>query len=116
VMSWSGTVTFALASPYEQGGMVSQAFYRPTAVSVAWKVDYRDWRACHFEGSGALGLNDVTFEVISGAPQEIIAPLGRPDEYDFRLTHPWDQPDRHRPGMSSPTPWVGCSRPGEGRS
>jgi hypothetical protein len=92
VMSWSGNATFALASPYEQGGMVSQGFYRPTAVSVAWKVDYRDWRDCHFEGGGALGLNDVTFEVISGAPQEIIAPLGRPDEYDFRLTHQWDQP------------------------
>jgi hypothetical protein len=92
VMSWSGSVTFALATPYEQQGMVSEAFYRPTAVSVSWAVDYRDWRDCHFEGSGVLGLSDVDFETISGAPQEIIAPLGRPDEYDFRLTHHWDQP------------------------
>jgi hypothetical protein len=92
VMSWNGSVTFELASPYEQEGLVSQAFYRPTAVNVAWAVDYRDWRDCHFLGNGTLGLSDIDYEVISGAPQEIIAPLGRPDEYDFRLIHHWNQP------------------------
>jgi hypothetical protein len=92
VMSWNGSVTFSLASPYEQGGLASTAYYRPTATSITWTVDYRDWRDCHFLGSGTLGLGDVDYEVISGAPQQLITPLGRPDEYDFNLRHRSNQP------------------------
>lgn len=125
VMSWSGTVTFELAPPYQQGGLSSHAYYRPTAASVSWRVDYRDWRDCHFEGSGTLGLDDIEYEKINGAPQESVAPLGRPDEYDFALSHQWDKPvlagtvtcqGALPPGRSSPPRWDTCSRRTAGRT
>lgn len=89
-MSWSGTVTFTQI-PYESAGLSENARYRPTALALAWSVDYSDWRSCHFTGSGTLGLPDIR-RVDGGMPDESVAPGAVPNEYDFRLDHQWDRP------------------------
>jgi hypothetical protein len=98
-MSWSGSMTFTHV-PYVRAGLTERAYYRPSAMSMTWVVDYVDFRQCHFTGTGTLGLPDAKFGDIAGVPDESVAPGAAASEYEFDLIHQWDDP--HLLG------WVQC--------
>jgi 5-hydroxyisourate hydrolase-like protein (transthyretin family) len=78
IISWTGQVTF---THRPTNGLILDSYYDPTALSVTWQVDYTDWRGCHYQGGGNLGISDVEYDPLS---QSLPSP-GNPDRYYFDI-------------------------------
>jgi hypothetical protein len=78
IISWTGQVTY---THRPTNALFSDAYYDLSAVSVSWQADYNDWRDCHYQGGGNLGISDVEYDPLN----QSLSPQGYPDKYYFDI-------------------------------